>query len=60
MTWILILALTVGDSPAVTTREFQSKEACENAAKTFQGKYDSLSRDSVAVCTPSDVLSPLR
>jgi hypothetical protein len=34
-TWILILAVYWGNSPAITSHEFNSKETCEAAGKTF-------------------------
>lgn len=62
MTWVLILVLTVPHGSAITTHEFLSQEACQNAGKEFVRTASSgwTLISATYVCTPKDVLSPIR
>lgn len=35
MTWVLIFFVTIGGNPAMTSAEFNSKQACETAGDTL-------------------------
>lgn len=62
MTWVLIFALYGPSKAAITTHEFLSQEACQNAGKEFVRTASSgwTFISATYVCTPKDVLSPIR